>query len=94
MNVYLRAAEHLAARPPRYYSCWAVTFAETGRDPYGSGVFIASPAANAYEEAFALGRRSLVYRLNAQFRYNYHQWREWRLTALCFAAAMHDTGDL
>lgn len=79
MNVYLQAAQAIA-RNHYWFSCAAVK--NCGGDDA------------LYERMFwPKNRPSDWCWLEGQFK-TPEEDTEWRLTALCFAAAMHDTGDL
>lgn len=97
MNVYLIAAE-LIEEKRDVYSCVAID-----RVSYGTslGNKPVSKEALTYGEIFSPDpTHTRGFWLSGEFMSkdgdgaNAVARREWRLTALCFAAAMHDTGDL
>jgi hypothetical protein len=95
MNVYLEAAKLLVRKPTVEYSCNAIgTVLWLNGKPTESAVrdyaALFSPnqpldADEAWLTNTGHSKRALAPGQEAA---------EWRLTALCFAAAMHDTGDL
>lgn len=89
MNPYLKAAKLVFAGEPRY-SCWAVMHAcSLSNEGAGTAMDKAMEYARVFAPAGALSHTFWLRDI-----LDVEERREWRLTALCLAAAMHETGDL
>ena len=96
-NVYLEAAQLIDDSSCSVTeSCLAIAHAEGGpRFSRRTGFFLPPLSACRYADIFKPADPQSEYMwLAGQFRPFSDDAREWRLTALCFAAAMHDAGDL
>lgn len=97
VNVYREAAKSLSVKHPHRWACacgeiWdagGITFDDVGIPENGK-----NDPAEPFAAFFTPDDSDDIYWLAATDDENNAQAHEHRILALCFAAAMHDTGDL